>query len=134
MQSRGTRHDEQGHLLGPGTRHSVGDLQSAHAVGHRHDAKTLESGVGVGRERSPLLVGGDEDGKAHLLKISEEAQGVIPHDAETPIHSALAEPVGKVLRDGQLVHAGRLVVRLRAQDACPREVALREPLQASPRV
>ena len=71
--------------------------------------------------------------EADFLEICEETQGVVPHDAEAAIDSALAEPVGKVLRDREFVHARRLVVRLRARGACPREATPRERLRASPR-
>ena len=80
---------EERHLLRPGPRDGVGDLEPTDAVGHSHHPESLEPGIGIRGERRALLVGRDEQREADLLEIGEEPQGVVADNAEAAIHSPL---------------------------------------------
>ena len=101
--------DEQRHLLRPRPCHRIGDLQSANAVRDRNDAKPPEAGIGIRGEGCALLVSRDLDVEAVFLEVGEEAQGIVTDDAETELDTALAQALGKVQRDGELVGHGRQV-------------------------
>jgi hypothetical protein len=93
--------DNYGGFFSKSFSRSVGDFQTAYAIGNADRAKTTDSGVGIGRKPGALLIARVNQLEFAFRKLVVESEDVIPRNAKDVAHTVSVEALDEVFADGR---------------------------------